>query len=62
MGVRAPGAGGEARAPLCIASLSLVCAGGASLAGFALATGRRRRWRNDPGQAGKPRVSVENRQ
>ncbi|AXA03732.1 hypothetical protein CSC44_0792 [Pseudomonas aeruginosa] len=39
-----------------------MCAGGASLAGFALATGRRRRWRNDPGQAGKPRVSVENRQ
>lgn len=48
--------------PLCIASLFLVCAGGASLAGFALATGRRRRWRNDPGQAGKPRISVENRQ
>ncbi len=43
--------------PLCIASLSLLCAGGASLAGFALATGR-----NDPGQAGKPRISVENRQ
>ncbi len=36
--------------PLCIASLSLLCAGGASLAGFALATGRRRRWRNDPGR------------
>ena len=29
----------------------LVCAGGFA-GGFALATGRRRRWRNDPGQAG----------
>ena len=60
-GVRAPGVGGEACAPL-HRNPVLLCAGGASLAGFALATGRRRRWRNDPGQAGKPRISVENRQ
>ena len=52
---------GPGRVLLTVDGPQLLRAGGLA-AGFALATGRRRRWRNDPGQAGKPRISVENRQ
>ncbi|MBH9345038.1 hypothetical protein I5K76_25205 [Pseudomonas aeruginosa] len=48
--------------PVCIASLSLLFAGGASLTGIALLGGRRRPARAKAESGGKPGISVENRQ